>query len=305
MTKEECNRLNAVFNSLTDFKELFTIGSYLIQPHVMHVSSPVKNQGRRWHEHRTFEFSLLLEGEMRYCFEESGLEIEHRSGDAVLIPAETRHRWELLGDRCVVFGFMLFISCLGEGARLEQEQLRAKLRQLRFRLAGPAGINDIVQRILTAADRDDGYQDERLRSLSTEAFVEFFSAFLPREKRRASVAPPHQQLRGGDPRTLADAVQFYISDNAYRPVTPGEVSRHIGLSLNRINTILRDQCGETVGRMIWTYKLRLACRLLDNTNRQIKDIAAAIGVEDVAYFCRRFRQLQGVSPAEYRQANRR
>ncbi len=303
MTREECNRFNTLFNSLESFKEQFAIGNFRLQPHVMHITD-VDRRENIWHDHRTYEYSYLLEGGMDYVFDDGKLEVAFEPGDALIIPAETRHHWQVRGGDVVIFGFMLYLSSRGEGSRLELERLRNAIRRRHYRLPDFREFGEVVERILSAARKDSGYLEEKLRCLVCEAFIELFNQLLPPEKPVRNVSPG-LQLRGSDPRNLFDAVRFYIADNVWRAVTPAEVGRHVGLSLNRLNTVLRQVGGETVGQMIWGCKMTFACDHLTNTNRQIKDIAASLGVEDVAYFCRRFRQHRDCSPEEYRRANRR
>lgn len=298
MNHETCAELTAVFNNLEQFKELFSIGNYFVQPHVMHISAKAATETNSWHRHRAFEYSLLMSGRMRYQFENT--EITMESGDAVIIPADIRHQWKIIAGEAVIFGFMLFISCQGEGARQHLNLLRQNIIQRKYQIKGFAGLADIVERIITAAQNRSGYLDEKIRCLSQEAYVEMFSVILPEPPITRKPSQTARQFRGDDPLNLTESINFYISDNLYRPLTPAEVSAHIGLSINHLNAVLRQHDGRSLGRIIWDRKMSMACNLLDNTNRQIKDIAASLGMEDVDYFCRRFKKSQGVSPTEYR-----
>lgn len=47
-------------------------------------------------------------------------------------------------------------------------------------------------------------------------------------------------------------------------------------------------------------KIERACYLLDVTNKEIKEIAWAVGYEDAYYFSRIFRKMMGISPSQYR-----
>ncbi len=303
MTPDECNQLNTVLNALSAYKELFSIDSYLIQPHLIHVDQPSSNESNPRHNHRTFEYSYLLAGEMVYRIR--GVEHRVKQGDAVLVPPGLEHSWEVTGRDTQVFGFMLYISSQGEGSQLRLERLHAAAERHRFQIPGFSELGDIVERILGAVRRNPDYLEEKIRCLTHDAYVELFNAILPRPSgTRRLPTPPPQLLRGGSPRNLVDAVIFFVNDNSYRPLTPAEISRHLGLSLNRLNEVMKKHHGRTLGQIIWDRKIFLACNLLDNTNRQVKDIAASLGVDNVTYFCRTFRKYRGVSPALYRLLNR-
>ncbi len=302
LTPKELIRLNAVFNSLNDFKELFPVGGIQVLPHVMHLTNPVAGEKNQNHMHRVYEYSLLLDGEMIYTVE-PGVEIALGAGDAVVIPAGTRHHWRLAAPRVLVFGFMFHIVCRDEAARTAQRQFADAVIRAGYRIAGFALFAEIVEEIIRAVRNNAGYLEEKLRSLSQQALLELFSILLPAGKHS-----PNPQgdsgLPGRDSRQLVEAVKFFVNDNSYRPLTPGEVSRHVGVGLNQLNATLKRHCGRTAGQIIWDRKMTLGCQLLNSTNRQVKDIAASLGIEDPAYFCRRFKQSKGISPAEFRRENR-
>lgn len=296
MTINDCNRLNQVFNSYTDFKELFSLGGYFVQPHVMHFSMPDCTEKNLWHDHRAFEYSIHLSGKMRYFIEEHSIDIG--AGDAVIIPAGTLHHWEVL-EQPVVFGLMIHLTCQGEGSRMEMDRLRTAVSRHNFKISGFNEGMELVARIEATANRKLGYINEKLRCLSREMIIAFFDAMIP-QTHRTITNRDTMQLRGGNPRNLADAVTFYIRDNSYRQLSASEVSAYVGVSINHLNNILKKYTGNTIGQAIWNRKIFIACNLLETTNRQIKDIAASLGIEDVGYFCRRFRRLTGETPGTYR-----
>ena len=110
----DLNRINAAIAGLHRFKEMFLVGEFYIQPHVMHLHRLPAGKEAQVHSHQTYEFSILLDGRARYRIE--GRDVELPAGDAIIIPPRTQHNW-LMRDASLIFGFMLFISCQGDGAR--------------------------------------------------------------------------------------------------------------------------------------------------------------------------------------------
>ena len=51
---------------------------------------------------------------------------------------------------------------------------------------------------------------------------------------------------------------------------------------------------------ILRYRIDYACRLFDETDKNITEVARECGIDDIAYFSRFFRKMTGVSPSEYR-----
>lgn len=301
MDRETLVSLTAAFNNLEQFKELYSVGNYLIQPHVMHVSVVSGSENNSPHRHRNFEYSLLMSGKMLYQIGNTQIVLE--PGDAVIIPADTQHRWEVITDEAVLFGFMLLIFCQGEGARQHLNLLRKEIANHKYAIRNFEKLADVVQRIMAAAQQESGYIEEKIRCLSYEAYIELFDAILPLPHTKRGKTRIAQQVHGEDPHTLTESILFYINDNSHRMLAPSDVSGHIGLSINHINHILRKHDGRSLGEIIWDRKLFLACNLLNNTNRLVKDIATSLGMEDVDYFCRRFKKSKGMSPSEYRMKN--
>ena len=294
----EVSHLNGLYGRLNDFKEVCILGDLVIQPHLMHIAIPQGNDIVLWHKHPTFEFSLLLAGRIEYMLEPDK-SVELSPGDAIVIPAELRHRWIIKEPTNVIFGFMLYLSEQNVTSRGELAQLHRNIARHGYRIANFKELQQIVKRILEVSRKSPGYLEERLRTLSVETFVELLSIFLPPAKDRRVITPPQPQ-----PGKITAAVKLYVQDNMDRPVTPQVVAKYLGIRLNQLNIILRRESNLCVGQLIREQKFNYASRLLANTNRQIKNIAAAIGFEDVGYFCRCFKQCQSVSPAAYRCLNR-
>ena len=294
-------QLNEKFNQLIHFKELFNIGSYFIQPHVMHVNVQSNSENNPWHVHRTFEYTLLLSGEMVYCMENR--ELLQRPGDVVIIPPELRHCWRVISDEAMTFGFMLYVSCQGDGSRQNLKQLHEKIVHYDYQIKDFSETAKIIQDIIITTEKWESYSDEKILCLSREAYIELFKRIAP-EPRTVPKRPAELRLRGDDPRNIIEAAQYYIRDNAHLPIRPAEVCRHVGMSINDLNLILKKYGNRSVGQTIIQRKLFLACGLLDNSNRLVKDIAASLGFEDIDYFCRLFKRHHGLSPSEYRTKNR-
>ena len=131
---EECNRFNHLLNQLVAYQEGFTAGDYLIQPQVLHFTYPISpKEQNNWHAHRSYECSVLLDGKMRYYIGDKDVVVEVGGGDAIAIPANTRHHWEIV-EEPTVLGLMLHVSCTGAGAQRRMAALNHALTHSGFRL---------------------------------------------------------------------------------------------------------------------------------------------------------------------------
>ena len=62
----------------------------------------------------------------------------------------------------------------------------------------------------------------------------------------------------------------------------------------------RELSGTTPINRFIQLKIERACHLLDTTDKEIKEVAYAVGYDDAYYFSRLFRKQLGISPSQYR-----
>lgn len=74
----------------------------------------------------------------------------------------------------------------------------------------------------------------------------------------------------------------------------------LGVSTFQLNKITKNTVGKTVSELIREQLILESKRTLLGTSNQVKDIAYALGFEDVSYFIRFFKKSSGVSPEAFR-----
>ncbi len=67
-----------------------------------------------------------------------------------------------------------------------------------------------------------------------------------------------------------------------------------------ISRRFREVVGSSFSEYLQACRMAQACKLLRETNRTIREIAAAVGYQNQLYFSRVFRKCYSVSPSEYR-----
>ena len=91
-----------------------------------------------------------------------------------------------------------------------------------------------------------------------------------------------------------------IEDSFENPITVSELIKKVGISQNYMAQIFRQKYGMTIQRYILTRRIENAKFMLKNTNMQIKEIGTVSGLSNPQYFNKRFREINGMSPSEYR-----
>lgn len=97
------------------------------------------------------------------------------------------------------------------------------------------------------------------------------------------------------------AIHAQITGNLQTRFTIEELSSMYEIPLTTMKKCFKDVYGDSIYSYQKRYRMNLAANLLlQNPNREIQEIAAAVGYENPGKFSSAFRSVMGVSPAEYR-----
>ncbi|MDR1000579.1 MAG: AraC family transcriptional regulator [Clostridiales bacterium] len=135
------------------------------------------------------------------------------------------------------------------------------------------GIDEINAPFITFFDRLRGIHQNKT-SVKKEEFVQSVSAFI--------------QKQYADP----DLSVNLIADT-------------FGMSVSYIGKAYKDITGHTILDQIAATRMDKAEELLTDTRMSVSEIAKRIGVQNTPYFYRVFKAAHGVTPAEYRSANKK
>ncbi len=94
-------------------------------------------------------------------------------------------------------------------------------------------------------------------------------------------------------------VLSYIEEH-YATGSLGEAARLLHYDFYWLSREIKRLTGKTYTELVQDKRLAQACFLLRTTNRNVDEIARAVGYENMGYFHRIFRGAFGVSPREYR-----
>lgn len=101
---------------------------------------------------------------------------------------------------------------------------------------------------------------------------------------------------------LARDVIAYVDAHRDRRVTAAQLGRELGVSTEQLRASVQQVYGKPLYQCIRAYKMRVAARLLRETDRTVLDIAGEFGYGNSSKFAA-FREVLGASPGEYRQKN--
>lgn len=95
----------------------------------------------------------------------------------------------------------------------------------------------------------------------------------------------------------------FINQNYAKKITLTEIARQVNLNENYLCRIFKEQTGKSIINYINQVRMENAAKIILNGNVYMKEVAAAIGIEDPFYFTRLFKKYFGINPTEYKTAN--
>lgn len=98
-----------------------------------------------------------------------------------------------------------------------------------------------------------------------------------------------------------NAIVDRISDDASSPLSAADLAAEMGMSESRFSRFFRRATGNTFTDFVNQIRINRACHFLVETDRAVTHICYDVGFQNVANFNRRFRELKGMTPSEYRQ----
>jgi AraC-like DNA-binding protein len=103
---------------------------------------------------------------------------------------------------------------------------------------------------------------------------------------------------------LLRRIQQHINTHLDSPLRVKELAASVGLSSSYFTRSFSNMVGTSPHHYVVLRRVRRAQQLLAETDLLLTEIALTTGFADQSHFCRRFRQLVGLAPSEFRQRHR-
>ncbi len=104
--------------------------------------------------------------------------------------------------------------------------------------------------------------------------------------------------------SLLGAVCVYLQNQYQHDVSRDIVARQFNISPNHLSRLFQTHGSMTFSNYLTHVRINRSKFLLCNYDLKLDDIAARCGFRDTPYFCRVFKRISKVTPAEYRTTHR-
>jgi AraC-like DNA-binding protein len=111
------------------------------------------------------------------------------------------------------------------------------------------------------------------------------------------------QMRGAENDVEMDQINTIVTRiiaNPWMSQSAAEVATELSMSESKFTRFFRKATGNTYSAFVNRIRINRACQLLMNSNRYVANICYDVGFNNVANFNRRFLELKGMTPSEFR-----
>ena len=113
----------------------------------------------------------------------------------------------------------------------------------------------------------------------------------------------HAQLQSVDDNAQLDQIDTIVSritDNLAQPLSAADLAAELGMTESKFSRFFRRATGNTFTDFVNQVRINRACQLLMESDRLITHICYEVGFNNIANFNRRFLDIKGMTPSEFR-----
>ena len=102
-------------------------------------------------------------------------------------------------------------------------------------------------------------------------------------------------------RSYVSILDTYISKHYTEQIRIDDVANELHLCSKQVSRIIIKEYGMPLSKVVHRRRLSIACMLLKSTALSVSQISESVGYEYENYFFRMFKDVYGMTPAEYRE----
>jgi AraC-like DNA-binding protein len=132
------------------------------------------------------------------------------------------------------------------------------------------------------------------------AFCEFLSDLAHCTEYRLLSHVPMQAMDNDAELDHINAITSRITQNLVAPLTAADLAVELGMTESKFSRFFRRATGNTFTDFVTRVRINRACQLLMETDQYIAQIGYEVGFNNIANFNRRFQDVKGTTPSEFR-----
>lgn len=132
------------------------------------------------------------------------------------------------------------------------------------------------------------------------AFLQFLGELAECSDYRLLSSMPLQSFDDDASLARISGIVDHITAHCTQPFSCAELSQRVGMSESQFSRYFRRATGNTFTDFVNRLRIARACQLLMTTDRYITNVCYDAGFNNVANFNRRFLEIKGMTPKEFR-----
>jgi AraC-like DNA-binding protein len=254
-----------------------------------------------WHFHPEYQITLVIKS-CGYRLVGDNIAPLH-AGDLVLMGSNLPHVWQQEraahpdpadGVHAVIIRFLETFAGNDFLEIPEMKPIRLLLRRSARGLQATGAARQVVAEKMRRLPEATGL--ERISGL-----LSILNTLASSNELKPIASPGFVPVLNGSDHDRMERVCNYINVHLGDVIDRAEVARHAHLSQGAFSRFFKLRTGKTLPRYINELRVGRACRLLAEGETKITDIAMECGFSNLANFNRRFLEISGVTPRNYRQ----
>ncbi len=183
------------------------------------------------------------------------------------------------------------LMCFPDKSRKPSENIRRDMFLIPESgiLTYSASIEILLSQLISASDSAYNFPKSYMNYNLSMIIMEMMQEYLDNYKQLQS------------PTLIGDIKQWLINNLESIP-TIESIANHFGYSTRYLSTTFKTQTGFTLMEYLHKLKLDYAKKLLVISDTSIQKIAYSLGYRDEKYFMKLFKQVEGITPTQYRNA---
>lgn len=225
------------------------------------------------HSHSCYEGILVLDGAVEYAMEDSSL---LEVGDACIFQPTQRHAWQTNAVPCL--RLVCWFTC----------DRPVPSRSL-FSSSCPDVLDDVQLLAHEVNAKQPGWQVRVPLRMAT-----ILARWLTLDDTSTAI----KSATADD--SLLMTIDQFVRDNMGEPLSLATIATHLSISERSLVRTYRRLTGRTLWSAVQQFRMEQAADLLIDTDLSVTDIAARVGMPEIAYFCDRFNRYTQMTPRQYR-----
>lgn len=255
-------------------------------------------------------FVLLIGCEGTLYIEQDGHQYEMKKGNCVLLIPGKPHVGYRYCEPGVYYYWCHFFSRDNQIKLLEEDEMRQQVLLMnsnRFR----GGFSDVFLLpefgVINAEDRVSILFHQLLDFANSGCYTDYMKDYtlslLAMEISRQCIEHTLKLTETGKTTDLRMAeIMEWIRMNCERKITTSEVATHFNYNPDYLSSVFKDVTGYPLLKYIQKIRISAAKNLLLHPNLTVREVAGMTGYDDEKHFMKVFKQFEGLTPSQYRNA---